>query len=156
MSPAAHDPRFRFWCGWLGVAAYATIAFGLGLALGSTSAPVAALLLHPTNAIFWGAAAPDPVTVAYQGFVHGVLGATVAGWGVLMLAVARAAFRRRERWAWRAMAGALLAWFVPDTAISIAYAVWPNVALNVAVAALLGLPLVATRRAFGPETALHR
>jgi hypothetical protein len=133
---------------WLRLACIGTIVFGLGLAFGSASAPFEVLLVGPSDAVFWGAAPADPATIAFQRFVYGVLGATVAGWGTLMWVVASTAFRRREAWAWQGLTAALLVWFVPDTAISSFHGVWPNVALNVCLAALLAAPLLATRRAF--------
>ena len=139
---------FRFWSVWLRATCAGVVVFGLALAFLSDSTVLRLLLVAPSDAVFWGAAPIDPATIAFQRFVYGVLGATVAGWGTLMWVVASTAFRRREAWAWQGLTVALLVWFVPDTAISSFHGVWPNVALNVCLAALLAAPLLATRRAF--------
>ena len=73
--------------------------------------------------------------MSFQRFVYGVLGMTVAGWGVFFIYVARYPFRRRERWAWTCIFAGITLWFIPDTAISAYFGVYVNVALNVTIAA---------------------
>ncbi len=83
-------------------------------------------------------------------WLFAVEGATMLGFGVLGLAVARTAFRRRERWARNALALAILAWFVLDSVASGVYGVWANVALNAGIAVVLLTPIVVTWRRFTP------
>lgn len=54
-------------------------------------------------------------------------------------------FRRRERWAWWALALGTALWFVLDTGISAGHGVGINVAINLTVLVLIGVPLAATR-----------
>ena len=57
-------------------------------------------------------------------------------------------FRRRERWAWTCIFAGITLWFIPDTAISAYYGVYVNVTLNITIALLVYVPLIATRGLF--------
>ena len=50
-----------------------------------------------------------------------------------------------------AMVVSLLAWFVPDTALSLLSGFWQNAALNLVFAVLFALPLAATSGAFNEK-----
>lgn len=91
----------------------------------------------------------------FQRFIYGVLGMTVAGWGVFFSYVARYPFRRRERWAWTCIFAGITLWFIPDTAISAYFGVYVNVALNMTIALLVYVPLIATRRLFTNSVAVQ-
>ncbi len=85
--------------------------------------------------------------VGYIALAHGVLGAVMVGWGAALLVVLFGSFRRGRREAWLIVAVSVAAWFVPDTALSLATGFWQNAVLNVVVAVLFALPLAATWRA---------
>ncbi len=78
---------------------------------------------------------------------HGVLGAVMVGWGAVLLFLLSGPFRRGSREAWVTVAVSLAAWFVCDTALSLATGFWQNAVLNVVLAVLFAVPLAATRRA---------
>lgn len=81
-------------------------------------------------------------------WLYAVEGATLAGFGILGLGVAMTAFRRREPWARNTIALAIAVWFPLDTVASVGYGVWQNALLNVGIAVVLLLPVVATWRRF--------
>jgi hypothetical protein len=85
---------------------------------------------------------------AYNAFNLRVLAGTMAGWSVCMLGLALGPFARREPWARRTMAAALVSWFCIDTAGSAVAGVWFNVVGNGIFLLAGGLPLIATRKHF--------
>ena len=78
--------------------------------------------------------------------VQGVLGATMVGWGVTMVLVARYAFSEGKPELLRLILYGLLVWAPIDMAVSIYYGAWFNVALNIAILTLAGIPLVLAER----------
>jgi hypothetical protein len=73
--------------------------------------------------------------------VQGVLGATLMGWGSTMLLVARYAFMNEKPELLRLLLYGLLVWAPVDLVVSVYYQAWFNVALNLAILALAGVPL---------------
>jgi hypothetical protein len=73
--------------------------------------------------------------------VQGVLGATMMGWGVTMLLVARYAFAEGKPELLRLLFYGILVWAPVDLAVSVYYGAWFNVALNLAILAFAGIPL---------------
>jgi hypothetical protein len=82
----------------------------------------------------------------YATLLHGVLGATMLGWGVGLWLLVRHLWGYAPRVVWRVAAVSLASWFVPDTVFSAAVAAWPNVGLNLAFAAPFVAALVLARR----------
>jgi hypothetical protein len=59
------------------------------------------------------------------------------------------AFKQKELWAYRAMWLGLLSWFIIDSGISICYGAVHNfILINLFALALIGLPLIMTRKEF--------
>lgn len=92
-------------------------------------------------------AVPAPA-VGYIRFANGIIGAVMAGWMMVIIALARGPFLAGERFGWSAIAWPLLGWYVVDTAFSVAHGVWGNVALNTGAALMFGIPLLAAKRHF--------
>jgi hypothetical protein len=136
----------RLWDRWLLAESISLIGLGLFVAFGHQTALFDAILGRSVAAAFWQGQTPAGLA-NFQAFIYGVLGMSIVGWGLTLVAIARNAFLRRERWAWVGIAIAITAWFVPDTAISVYHGVWVNVALNCVLAAGFYLPLLGTRRA---------
>lgn len=136
------------WDGWLLVVAVGMAAFGACIALFNRS-----LLFDGFNAqinpVFWPGSAADASARAFQGWVYGVWGATVAGFGGLAAFLVRGPYRARVRWARDGLAAAIAVWFVLDTGVSAWYGVWFNVAFNSVVLLALAVPVAATWREFG-------
>ncbi len=128
-----------FWQKWLFVLGLFIVLFGAGLALLGGSffqGPNS-----PIDSVFWGTQDTTQTVVDFQHWIYGVLGATMAGWGVFTAFIAYHPFKNRERWAWNCLAAGLLLWYVLDTTISLRFAVYFNAAFNTALLALVLLPL---------------
>jgi hypothetical protein len=138
---------FTFWQRWLFILSLIIIAFGLGMAV-LNGTPLFDLLNRQVDPIFWGTQPLPQEALAFRGWTYGVLGATMAGWGVFIAFVAQSPFRRRERWAWNCTALGILVWYLPDTAISLASSVIFNAVFNTVLLALVALPLFFTRKEF--------
>jgi hypothetical protein len=86
----------------------------------------------------------DPLVVPR--LVQGVLGATLVGWGMTILLVARYAFNERKPELLRILLYGLLAWAPVDMVVSIFYGAWFNVALNLIIVVAAGIPLILAER----------
>ncbi len=84
--------------------------------------------------------------VRYIDLLHAVLGSVLIGWSVLMAAVVRGPLTRGDAWALPALGWAFLAWFLPDTTVSLASGHAPNAVLNAVFAVGFGVPWLALRR----------
>jgi len=51
------------------------------------------------NEAFWGSAPLSTLEKSYQQWIYGVLGATMAGWGIFFLFIVRYPFAKKELWA---------------------------------------------------------
>jgi hypothetical protein len=142
------EKTFEFWRRWLLIVSLVIVAFGLVLAAFNQTAIFDIVFNDRVNPAFWQSAKVGPSVVGFQQWIYGVLGATVAGWGIVMAFIAHGPFVRKEKWAWQALAAGLALWYLTDTAVSAYFEVWINVAFNTALLAALGLPLIATKRAF--------
>jgi hypothetical protein len=97
------------------------------------------------RALFDAPALPEPAARVWR-FAVALVGATSTGFFVLCCVVVRHALADGATWAYRGLWAALLAWFVPDSALSlwagVAFNVW---AVNVPCLLLFGSALVAWR-----------
>jgi hypothetical protein len=139
-SAAPHPGGRRGWGLMTAVAGF-TAAFGAltVAAPGPTRAAFGWTMFgEPGRIASWGAEA-----AAYATLLHGVLGAVMLGWGLLMALLCRAVAQARiePAWGWRAIALSVGVWFVVDQAHSVALGAWPNVALNSGFGLLFGLAL---------------
>ena len=100
---------------------------------------------------FWDSGQVPVGVTDFQGWIYGVWGATVAGWGIFLSFVAYFPFKQREKWASSCLVVGLGVWFVLDTAISWNYGVVFNVLFNTVVLFIIGIPLVFSRKAIARE-----
>ena len=145
----------RLWDTWMVAVGWILVVFGLLLAFTNQTRLFDVVFNNQVNTVFWSSPVAPESVVPFQRFIYGVLGMTVAGWGVFFIYVARYPFRRRERWAWTCIFAGITLWFIPDTAISAYFGVYANVALNVTIAILVYVPLFATRRQFTNRIAVQ-
>ena len=139
------NKSFLFWQRWLvGVGALVAL-FGLFMAL-LNGTPLFALFNDRIDPVFWGGQAVPQAGLAFRGWVYGVWGATVAGWGILVAFIAMFPFKQRQRWAWNALLAAVGTWYLLDTGISLYFGVTFNALFNTLLLALAGLPLFMTRK----------
>ena len=123
---------FSLWQRWLFLVGLIVSAFGVLLALFNAT-PLFALFDQQINPVFWEAIDIPGGAREFKQWAYGVLGATLAGWGVFMAFITHYPFKRRETWAWNCIAAGLLLWFVIDTAISLNFKVYFNAAFNAAL-----------------------
>ena len=136
---------FELWRRWLLVVGVAIALFGAAMALLSTT-PL--FTLAPIDSAFWGSTGPDPASRDFQAWAYAVWGATMAGWGLTVAAIAVRPFAEREPWAWTTLLLGTALWFVLDTGVSAAHGVMVNVVVNCALLIAIAGPLLATRSAF--------
>lgn len=131
-----------FWVAWLQVALVLLVGASLGPIFfpGVARGAFAWLVFADMDRL----ATFSPEAVRYVTFLHGVLGAVMVGWAVLLLLIVRGPFAAGSRSAWQAVTASLVAWFVPGTLFSIASGVWQNVVLNLLFMATYAVPLAAT------------
>ena len=146
---------FARWCLVLRVLTVAAAVQALGWAVLGAFDPFGAYETRLARAL-WGAERLGDDARRTFAFALGPLGATTLGFWLLAHALVRHAFPRRERWAYRAFVGALAAWFVVDSAASLARGGAFNVWLvNVPCLVLFGVPLLAVRGAFAGSVAAN-
>lgn len=144
---------FGFWQKWLfGFGLYLTV-FGLVMAFFSQSRLMDFVFNSQIDPTFWDSVEPSAPTLEFQAFIYGVLGATIAGWGIFIAFIAHYPFKEKEPWAWNCIATGLIVWFLVDTFVSIRFGVGFNVVVNTIFLLLALLPLIFTRKHFVARTA---
>ncbi len=139
--------RFLFCQRWLLALGVIIVVFGVALAF-LYSTPLFDIFRTQIDPVFWGAGELTGGTIAFQQWIYGVLGATMAGWGVCIAFIAAVPFKRKEKWAWNCLALAVSLWFVIDTFLSWRFGALFNVAFNVLIFLAAMLPLLLSRRDF--------
>lgn len=89
---------------------------------------------------------PDEPASRHVTLGSAVLGAVMIGWACLLWPLVRGPVRRREPWAWTAIAVSVGVWFVIDSTLSIASGFGENALLNLVFAIAFAVPLWAIRR----------
>lgn len=75
-------------------------------------------------------------------WTNAVYGATFMGWGATLFFVGRLAFRRHDPELMKCLLYGLIVWFPVESGFSAYLGVWFNVGVDVAVLAVLSLPLI--------------
>ncbi|TXT53811.1 MAG: conserved membrane protein of unknown function [Candidatus Thorarchaeota archaeon] len=75
-----------------------------------------------------------------------VIGATMMGWGVMLILLCCRLVRGRDEWIWTVIAVGILTWFVVDTSLSFILGSMLNVALNTIIFLMTLPPLIANRK----------
>lgn len=144
---------YEFWRRWLLAGSILTALFGLGMALLNPT-PLFDVFHNLIDPVFWGTASLPPEAIAFRGWAYALLGAAMLGWGITLAFLAYFPFRRRERWAWWAVAAGMGGWYVVDTGLSLAFGVTFNALFNTVLLVLIGgLPLIFTYRHLSPRPA---
>jgi hypothetical protein len=137
--------QFLFWQRWLFVFSLAFIVFGLALAL-FNGTPMFDLLNRQVDPAFWGTEEIPMETLVFQRWIYGVAGATMSSWGVLLAYIIYYPLRRREKWAWNCLAIGMLAWFLPDFAVSLYFGVFFNMIFSTLCVTVIFFPLTMLRK----------
>jgi len=140
--------NFNFWQKWLFIVGIYLVVFGLYLAFFSQSTIIDYLFNSNIDPYFWGTTGLTENMLRFQGWIYGVLGAVIAGWGTLIAFWALYPFKTRKKWAWNGLVSATAVWYISDTAISLHYGIIFNAVFNTIMLFLLAAPLVFTRKYF--------
>ena len=89
----------------------------------------------------------------YLKLIYAVLGSVIVGWMLTLAAIIRGPLRRREPWAWKAVAAGVVSWFVLDTGISLTLNFAGHALFNIAFAVALAVPLAAIKTDLRTTTA---
>lgn len=81
---------------------------------------------------------PHEVLLPWESALYGAI---MVGWGVTLLLIGRAAFRRNDRELKRGLVAGLAAWLALEAAASAWLGVWFNVGVDIAVFILFVIPL---------------
>ncbi len=139
--------RFFFWQSWLLVVGILIAGFGILMAL-TAGTPLFDLFNRQINPAFWGGAAVDSTARQFQHWIYAVWGATIAGWGIVLVYIVHYPFFRKEAWAWECVAVGVVVWYILDTLLSVYYGVFFNVAFNSVLLVAAAMPLMFTRKEF--------
>jgi hypothetical protein len=147
MKAEAESKRFFLCQRWLVVLGVIIVVFGVALAF-LYSTPLFDIFRTQIDPVFWGAGELAGGTVPFQLWIYGVLGATMAGWGVCIAFIAAVPFKRKEKWAWDCLAIAVSLWFVIDTFLSWRFGAMFNVLFNMLIFFAALAPLLLSRKYF--------
>lgn len=139
--------RFSFWQRWLFVYGLMISIFGVFMAFFSGTI-FFELFNNQINPVFWGVENIPATTRTFQGWLYGVSGSIMTGWGIFLTFIAYYPFKMKEKWSWNCLISGLLVWFVMDTSISVYFNVYFNVLFNSLIFILGLLPLVFTWKHF--------
>lgn len=140
--------KFSMWVVWLNIVCIIFVLFGLSLALFNQTSFFNFLFNNNINPVFWGDMELSSEILHFQQWVYGVMGATCAGWGIIIYFIVNNAFKKKEIWAWNSILVGIIMWFVFDESISLYFKVYFNAIFNVALIISIFLPLIFTRRYF--------
>jgi hypothetical protein len=131
-----------FWRNWLNAWAWVVIVFGLVLAGGGLDATDT--VAEAAFAIVGGGAPLE--WTPHLRFSVALMGAVTMGWGVTYLALFMAAHRLGADAApvWRLATIGMVAWFVIDSALSVATGFWMNAVSNTGLAIGYLVPVLAS------------
>ena len=138
----------EFWNRWLLFAGWLLVVFGLLLAFLNQTQLFDVAFNRQIDPVFWPAGVAAESIDSFQSWIYGVLGATVSGWGVFIVFLARYPFTKRERWARNCIAAGITLWYIADTSISLYFGVTFNAVVNTVLAGLVYTPLLETRQEF--------
>lgn len=139
------DRRLAFWSGWLQAAAVLFVLQSISwIALGSFD-PFGFYDSQLAQALFGRGALTAEETRLFA-LSNVLLGATSAGFFIMVGVLARIPLRCREPWAWGCLAGGIATWFVLDSLFSLASGAAFNVVfVNLPCLVVLALPMWGTR-----------
>lgn len=140
--------KFLFWQKFLLVVSIVMVLMGLFIALLNRSTVFNFVFNEQINPAFFSNNDLSSSTQLFQNWIYGVLGATIIGWGIFILFIAKYPFKEQQTWSWNCLATGITVWFVIDTAISAYFNVLFNVIFNAILLLLIIIPLLLTKKYF--------
>lgn len=134
----------KFWFGWLKIAAALCTLFGVFMALFNQSGMFNFLNNLIVNS-FYSSNSNVSIIAPLQAWLIGILGATMAGWGIMMLYLIKHPLQNKERWAWNAIFISMIVWFTIDSFISFHYGANFNLLINALLFLQFLAPLLVIR-----------
>lgn len=102
-----------------------------------------------TELVFFSGKQLDTNVLQLKNWLFGIIGATIAGFHLLVIMISENAFKLKQKWAYDAVLYSMVLWFTIDSSISIYYGALYNVLLiNLPALFMICLPLVMTKRDF--------
>lgn len=142
------NQSFQFWTRWLIIANIMTIGVGLLAAFAGNSF-IWEIYNEGTRQVFFEGEALPASSMALKNWLFGIIGGSIVGFHLLMIAIIKNSFANREKWAYNALWIGLLSWFCIDSSITIYYQAYHNLYLiNLVALALIGFPLIMTHSYF--------
>ena len=126
---------------WLKMSSLVVILAGFVYAFAAFP-PTAGLAAVVTDLTFWPLDGAQTLTGSEARLLSGVLGAVLAGWGVMLFLIADRLYPRDAGLARLAILAGVGTWFVMDTLASVAAGAPLNLVVNVVFAALFAIPLL--------------
>ncbi|MBA2611599.1 MAG: hypothetical protein H0U95_06500 [Bacteroidetes bacterium] len=135
---------FLFWQKWLFYTSILFALFGISFALFGNN-----IFFRPYNQmlakVFWNQSEIPSEVESFRAFIWGPLGATIACCYILLAYIAYYPFKRKERWAQKAIIAAFGIWVVLDSVVCIKFEVYFQIYLINAFSIIIkALPLIFT------------
>lgn len=138
---------FSFWCKYLKIISLFFAFLGIMWAIIGSFDPLGFYDRWMAQVFYGQDQLPQDVQKAIK-FILAPFGATSAGYFILQYFIATNAFVKKEKWAYQAIFGAFLFWFVLDTALSWYYGAYFNIILANLPALFLTLPVLIFSRKY--------
>jgi hypothetical protein len=140
--------KFNFWQKWLTYANVMSVGVGFLCAFAGNSFFFEAHNEY-TKEVYFGGAEFSSEVLALKNWLFGIIGGTIVGYHILMIFISENAFKKKEKWAYKALWMGLLSWFFIDSGVSFYFGAIHNIVIiNIVALVTIGLPLVMTRKAF--------
>lgn len=144
--------KFIFWQKWLLLINGYLVFLGIVIAFFNQSSIFEFFFNSQINPVFWSEGAVPLQANLFLQWIYGVLGATIAGWGIVMTYITLFPFKNREKWSWNCLLTASTIWFIVDSYLSFKYNVHFNLLFNCLIYFLFLPPLLFTRKYFKNNT----
>lgn len=139
---------FLFWQRWLFYSSLLFALFGIVFAVYGNNLffiPYNKALAH----IFWHSENIPAAIEPFRAFIWGPLGATIAGYYILLAFIAWYPFQRKERWARNAIMVAFGVWVLLDSALCLRFGVYFQIFfINLFSIIIKALPIIFTWKEF--------
>lgn len=135
----------KFWIGWLKVAAVVVTLFGVFMALFNHTNAFNFMTAFIEKAFYTDSEFALKVA-SLQNWLVGTLGATMAGWGLMMLYLIKHPIQNKEKWAWNAMLLSVIVWLTIDCLVSYHYKAYFNLVVNAIFYLQFFAPLMVIRK----------